>query len=298
MLRLVNGRKSDMNVREIHHEFNLLKDAYQDHTFIYTDGSKTAEGVGCAFLYMDTCQQFRLPDYCSVFTAEAFAILRALLFCELNRVDQCVICTDSLSVVTALQSSSTQHPTVIDIIETVHRLLSMSYRVVIVWIPGHCHIRGNDVVDDHARRALTLADVFDIPLGPREYFPMVRSAVRCLFETCWNDYRQTGLKMVKEHVGLWETSNRSSRREEIVLCRLRLGHTRYTHSYLLDREPPPTCTQCGCTLTIPHILLDCQRYTTERRLLQNSCRARGLRFSLKVLLGNEHADVLDDVYFS
>ena len=85
--------------------------------------------------------------------------------------------------------------------------------------------------------AITMGDVFDVPLGPREYFPIVRGAVRNLFGRLWADYRPSALKMVKEHANQWETTMRSNRREEIVLCRLRLGHTRYTHAYLIDREP-------------------------------------------------------------
>ncbi|XP_075234116.1 uncharacterized protein LOC142331949 [Lycorma delicatula] len=47
---------------------------------------------------------------------------------------------------------------------------------------------------------------------------------------------------------------RKSRREEVVLCRLRLGHTRITHEYLMSGEAPPLCTRCNCRMTVHHIL--------------------------------------------
>ena len=37
---------------------------------------------------------------------------------------------------------------------------------------------------------------------------------------------------------------RRSRKEEVVLSRLRIGHTYFSHSYILRREDPPECTAC------------------------------------------------------
>ena len=47
---------------------------------MFTDGSKSSEGVGCAVVTGDTCTVIRrkLPSSCSIFTAEAFAILLAV----------------------------------------------------------------------------------------------------------------------------------------------------------------------------------------------------------------------------
>ena len=39
-------------------------------------------------------------------------------------------------------------------------------------------------------------------------------------------------------------------RVKVIWDRLRIGHTRLTHSFLLKWEPPPECTTCGCQLTI------------------------------------------------
>jgi len=38
---------------------------------------------------------------------------------------------------------------------------------------------------------------------------------------------------------------------------LRIGHTRFSHSYLLNREDQPRCTYCDCALTVVHMLLEC-----------------------------------------
>jgi len=45
-----------------------------------------------------------------------------------------------------------------------------------------------------------------------------------------------------------------------ILRRLRIGHTRLTHQYLLRREEPTQCPSCNCALTVVRISLECQQY--------------------------------------
>ena len=55
------------------------------------------------------------------------------------------------------------------------------------------------------------------------------------------------------------------RREEVVLTRLRIGHTRLTHSYLLKREDQPFCISCNELFTVKHFLIDCIEFSHVRR---------------------------------
>ena len=48
-----------------------------------------------------------------------------------------------------------------------------------------------------------------------------------------------------------------TRHEEVVITRLRIGHTRLTHSYLLNREAAPECVPCFADLTVAHLILHC-----------------------------------------
>ena len=60
---------------------------------------------------------------------------------------------------------------------------------------------------------------------------------------------------------------RNIRREEVVLARLRLGHTRVTHSYLLQGEELPQCVGCDAPFTVRHFLLECGDFAQVR----NNC---------------------------
>ena len=58
--------------------------------------------------------------------------------------------------------------------------------------------------------------------------------------------------------------NRSIRREEVIITRLRIGHSHLTHSWLLAKEDAPECIQCNEYLTMKHILLDCIDFQPNR----------------------------------
>ena len=53
-------------------------------------------------------------------------------------------------------------------------------------------------------------------------------------------------------------------RQEVLLPRLRIGHTRITHLYLLKREEQPYCFGCEVPFTVRHILLECGDFSQIR----------------------------------
>jgi len=46
-------------------------------------------------------------------------------------------------------------------------------------------------------------------------------------------------------------------KKQVVLTRYRIGHSRYTHSYLLDSEERPECIPCNFSCSLKQILIDC-----------------------------------------
>jgi hypothetical protein len=53
------------------------------------------------------------------------------------------------------------------------------------------------------------------------------------------------------------TFRRAPRRDEIIIHRLRIGHSFLTHGHLLRGETCPRCSACDVDLTVKHILLHC-----------------------------------------
>jgi hypothetical protein len=52
---------------------------------------------------------------------------------------------------------------------------------------------------------------------------------------------------------------------EVALCRLRIGHTRLTHRYLIEHRPMSYCNDCLVALTVMHVIAECLNYTADRR---------------------------------
>jgi len=84
----------------------------------------------------------------------------------------------------------------------------------------------------------------------------------------WNIGAVAGCFSGHHHWLVWSTFNR---KDQVLVNRLMIGHTRLTHSHLLSKEPPPMCTYCSTLLTVEHILTDCFHYQSIRqKFYQNS----------------------------
>ena len=82
-----------------------------------------------------------------------------------------------------------------------------------------------------------------------------------------------------------------SRKDEVIIHRVRIGHTRLTHSYLMEGgliDYPPPCYYCGrYPLTVQHILIHCNFFDFFRSRYIGGARNMGdlfERFSLKHIL--------------
>ena len=87
------------------------------------------------------------------------------------------------------------------------------------------------------------------------------------------------LRSVKPVVTEWPMDH-LSRRLQVTLTRLRIGHCRWSHAHLLMRHDAPTCAPCGDEfVSVRHVLCDCVVYRRERQRF-------GLSGDLSVVLCN------------
>ena len=87
----------------------------------------------------------------------------------------------------------------------------------------------------------------------------------------WNGEVTNRLHSVKPVLRDWQSSYRRCRKDEVVLCRVHIGHTYLTHSYILKKDPPPQCEHCQCILTLRHILLECNHLAQTRNDIFGRC---------------------------
>ena len=87
-----------------------------------------------------------------------------------------------------------------------------------------------------------------------------------------------GIKLhsIKPGIARWEFSYNAVRKYEVLLNRLRIGYTRFTHGSLPRGEPYPECDDCNVPLTLFHIFIECPFLEQYRACLQ---RQYGNNFS-------------------
>ena len=256
-------------------EFGRLRDRFADFTFVYTDGSKEAEKVGAAVALPNGEATSRLPDNSSIFSAEAKALLLALDYVQSTRQQKFMICSDSLSCLQAVHSSKLDSPLIRQIIERYNILLSRNYTVLFCWLPSHMGILGNERADVAAKTALSLP-VTPCKVPYSDFKPCIVKCISLSWQAAWTDDVDNKLRQVQPRIGVWPLSCRTIRREEVILSRIRLGHTRLTHTYLLKGEPPPVCTHCQCPLTVKHFMVDCAGLAGTRSRFFNATSLRQL----------------------
>ena len=92
--------------------FNQVRQRNSDFCYICTDGPKVETKVASAFVCPYGTRGYRLKDGCSIFTAEVEAINKALTYVKLSKRKGFVICSDSMSVLQAIQSQESKNPLV------------------------------------------------------------------------------------------------------------------------------------------------------------------------------------------
>ena len=158
----------------------------------------------------------------------------------------------------AIEGEDTENPLICHIMNLLWALSDKGTCVCFCWVPSHCGIEGNEVLDQLAKETLD----HDInPLTTVHYADLkrlVNSYIKQEVQTKWDVYiHGRDLYLVKPTQGPPKKFQHLTRAEEVVVTRLRIGHTKATKSHILSRGPPTTCQHCGQTLTLEHMVLEC-----------------------------------------
>ena len=86
-------------------------------------------------------------------------------------------------------------------------------------------------------------------------------------------------KLLREIISvpvIWIYKERCTRRDEVVINRVRMGHTLFTHEYLMKDDLPDVALHCelcnSAILTIKHIMVECEQLRDTGRDCLEMCR--------------------------
>ena len=202
----------------------------------------------------------RLPNNSNIFAAEATAITLALnYYRHMDPVQHDVIIySDSMSCLQAIEGEDTDNPLICQIMNLLWALSDKGTCVHFCWVSSHCGIEGNEIVDQLAKE--TFGHDID-PLATVHFAdlkPLLNPYIQREVQIKWGlSIHGRDLYLLKPTLGPSKRFRHLTRAEEVVITRLRIGHTKATKSHILSRGPLTACQHCGQTLTIEHILLEC-----------------------------------------
>ena len=100
-----------------------------------------------------------LPDSASIFTAEVWAIIKALEKINNSVASKYIMFTGSLFYLQALQHMKLEHPLIGMVIWKCVFLNFAKNNIIFCWVPRHIGIKGNDRADSAAKSALDFPHV-------------------------------------------------------------------------------------------------------------------------------------------
>ena len=200
----------------------------------------------------------------SVFSEQSYAIIMALniIYCE--RENNFVIFSDSMSSLQAVKGFKLELNLVYQSIKDYSHLTESGKRIVVCWIPSHVNITGNERADLAAKSAVTLP-ITKMKTPATELIPRISQFCLKEWQDIWDWCEGNKLHAIYPNVGRIPHCKNMSRHDAVVINRLRIGHTRFTHLHLLTGEDLPMCQFCTLPLTLNHILLECSDLNTIRQ---------------------------------
>ena len=191
-------------------KFREYRDAQGPHDEVYTDGSNIDESGSAATINRHfqngetTCRQLSkmLPNNSTILTAEATAITLAQnYYRHMDPVQHdVVIYSDSMSCLQAIEGEDIDNPLIGHIMNLLWALSDKGTCVRFCWVPSHCGIEGNEIVDqlsketlDHDIYPLTTVDFADLK-------PLVNAYIQQEVQIKWDvSIHGRDLYLLKKH---------------------------------------------------------------------------------------------------
>ena len=248
----------------------LIREDYSTYFKLFTDGSKTNDGVGYGIYDQAnrTSFSFKLNPNFSIMNAELAGIIEALEYAISINQFKVVILTDSQSGCMALIENNIENYLVQQFYSTIS--YNSLQKVVVQWIPGHINIIGNDRADEAAKLGITKYQ--------EEYYPLTIGDSLISFKKElkeeWNkDYVNISQEKGKDHFTIMDSVELKPWFHKIELSTtgtITMGRIRTFHTATKDRLKKwnlirtEDCDYCNVQENLIHILYDCPRYNLTR----------------------------------
>ncbi|CAF4939199.1 unnamed protein product [Pieris macdunnoughi] len=235
-------------------------------TAIYTDGSKTPNGVGAAWVYIREGvevkkKKIKLASYCTVYQAELAALRSATEYARTLKGEEVNIYSDSKASLEAITHSRSCNPQVVKIRRAIGEAEKRGQKINLHWLKAHIGTPGNERADELAKEAAeklkTKPEYDKRPLS--EVKRKIRERTLEAWQTRYT-HSQTGAK-TKEFLPDIKVAYKTVKDKmfEEHTVQVITGHgafAEYLHRFKLKDDAACPCDQIT-PQTSTHMLLEC-----------------------------------------
>ena len=269
----------------------LVKELIQNYntfTEIYTDGSKIKEKVGFGIFSqkLNINQSVRINNNTSIFTAEATAIITAIHIVIDLHINKALILSDSLSVIQSLHKSNNSYAQNIrQLFDTLNR---NEQKIILIWIPSHCGIQGNEQADKLAKLSLNNTEVQNISLDIQEHNTNITKYITNKWQSAWNSYHNTLYKQIQPSVKLKCHMYTQNIYAESLLTSFMLDNPPLKlYQSKINKDISPNCSTCNMPETSHHYFFQCIKYINQRQPLISKLNQLKVTHNLVNILNNK-----------
>jgi len=151
-------------------------------------------GVAAAAVSCEEVKSLRIPDKASIFTTELVALNLALDIAWHSRLKKCVIFSDSLSCLLAIQNLQPESGYVMKFLKNYTALVNTGKTIL---VPGHVGIR----VDEVTKMALH-SSILAVKYPPGDLYHDVTALCYKLWQADWDQHTGNKLYSVNPHLGV------------------------------------------------------------------------------------------------
>ena len=256
---------------------------------IYTDGSKNDDSCGCGVYMMNSVAiSLKMNKYSSIFSAEAYAIYMALRKIKELNIDNVMICTDSLSVLSGIKSlglKSNIYPIFGNILLLLNELiLENAKNIKFVWIPSHVGLFGNEKADELAKKSLSNVTIHYVRVFYKEIYSLFnnQSLVDMQEYVVGYDFSRglKGRKYVNNcdpfNLSVWFDKYDLDRKRIIIINRIKSGHVRTKDHLFRKNIVDSNYCVCNDIQSLEHLIWYCPEYDLYRESLCSFLRSKGI----------------------
>jgi hypothetical protein len=121
----------------------------------------------------------------------------------------------------------------------------------------------DEKADQHAKAALQTETNKIYKVVAEDWKNWIRDKQEGIRQAEWTS-SDNPMVTVKSRFKKYNVAQALTRRDQVIISRLRMGYIRLTHGYQVDPNPSPECGDCGVRLTVDHLLWDCPTFRRQR----------------------------------